>query len=94
MVVYTTITLALRIIRTGRPEPLAEMFVAKAVPCTAKDAIEVPRCSLNISLEGFHNQATRLLNTLPGDLKEEQNKLRLKRNLKQWIMDNIHIKPT
>ena len=87
------ITLALRILRTGRPKYLADRPIVHDSRGRSSQLLVVPSLRLSQSHEGFVNQATRLVNQLPLDIKTEPSVARQKRLLKSWVSSNILAKP-
>ena len=88
----TILTKAIMTVRTGKPAFIADRLTPANQTRTAKNQLVIPRCRLNLSLEGFTNQAARLYNALPDNIKREPDKRRLKANLKKWISHNIQPK--
>ena len=90
---YHILLLVLRVVTTGKPKYLAAGIMTAPSSRTQQSKLVVPRCRLNIALEGFFNQGTRLYNKLPEDITQETSKPILKRKLKTWVMANIEVKP-
>ena len=86
---FTTLSIALRVLHTGKPDSLASMFTPTLNRRTGVTQYQLPKFTLNVALEGFHNQATRLLNMIPGDIRLEANKITRKRLLKSWVLETI-----
>ena len=87
------LTLALRIIRTGKPKYLADRLIVHDSRGRSSSLLVVPNLRLNQSHEGFINQATRLVNQLPLDIKAEPSVARQKKLLKAWVHSSIQAKP-
>ena len=93
LIALTTITTTLRTIESGRPRVLAEELVFMKNTRTRHTSLKIPRIRLNICLETFINQATRLYNELPEDLKKLDGSKSQKNMLAKWVMNNIIQKP-
>ena len=91
---HTTLALTVRIVQSGKPTYLAEKLVPATNSRTQQNSLVVPRCRLNVTFEGYVNQATRLYNLLPADIRCEPSKATLKKKLKLWTRDNIITKVT
>ena len=89
---YTIITQTLKIMKTGKPEYFSSRLTRAATTRSSKGNLTVPSLRLNVSLEGFVNQATRLYNQLPEYIKDEENMERQKVFLKEWVLLNISTK--
>ena len=89
LIAFSTLSLAVRIIQTGKPGYLAALMSPAPDSRTRQNTLHVPTFRLSASLEGFINQACRLYNMLSEKLKCERDKERLKSNLKSWISSNI-----
>ena len=48
---------------------------------------------LNLSYEGFCQQALRLHDLLPEEIKEQAKVARQKKTISKWINKNIKVKP-
>ena len=55
--------------------------------------ITPPRFKLGISREGFLYRATTLLNKMGDNVRNEANLENFKLEAKNWVKNNIHIKP-
>lgn len=62
------LTLALRILRTGKPKYLADRLKTHESRGRSSQLLLVPNLRLNQSHKGFINQASRLVNKLPLDI--------------------------
>ena len=89
----TTLTLLLRTLRTGRPRTIAQDMICMNNTRTSKTSLKIPRVRLNISFESYQNQATRLYNELPEELKIQDGTIRQKNLLIKWIKINVQSKP-
>ena len=92
LIVFTTLSLTLRVMQNRKPAYLADLLQPAVNSRTRNDCLVIPRCRLNLTLEGFSNQACRLYNRLPEKIKQETNKASLKVLLKAWIRENICLK--
>ena len=90
---FMILRLALRIMKTGKPEYLATRLQNYTSTRRARQRLVVPRCRLNLAMEGFINQATRLVNKLPHDLMSVLEKTHQSTILCDWVRRNISIKP-
>ena len=88
-----TLRLAIRIVRSGRPSYLAKRLVPCQGTVRRPKRLKVQCCRLNISHEGFIQQATMLLNKLPDMIWDEQSPTRLKSLLRSWVSENVSVKP-
>ena len=88
------LTLALRIMRTGKPCYLADRLTLSGARGRSSQLLLIPRFRLNFSHEGFINQATRLMNKLPPEIVNETTLHKQRRLLKVWVSENILIKPS
>ena len=86
------ITLALRIMRTGRPKYLADRLKFIDSRSRSSQLLAVPNLRLSQSHEGFVNQATRLVNKLPPDIISASGP-RQKTLLRAWVSYHIKHKP-
>ena len=86
------IRLGLRILRFQKPKYLYNMMIKNPRLGRQSDFLIVPVCRLNITHEGFINQAVRLLNKLPEDIRSDQNLVRQKKSVKEWVLINIKVK--
>ena len=84
LIAYTTLCLVIRIVQSRHPTSLSNNLVMAKPSRTSHNDLTVPRCGLNLSLEGFNNQACRLYNQLPDAIKLEKNREKLKKTLKEW----------
>ena len=87
------LTLALRVLHTGKPGYLATRLIQHETKGRTGKTLKVPKLRLNLSHEGFINQATRLINKLPMDIVHEPSVKKRKRLLKDWVSSNISVKP-
>ena len=86
--------LALRMIRTGKPTYLVKKLERNTTNYgRACSHFRVPRVRLNISHEGFINQAIRLMNQLPLSIIDETSINRQKAQLRAWVTENIRVQP-
>ena len=90
---YGIIKLALRIIKTGKPVFLAERLKCHKTSRKSKRKMQIPRCNLNLSYEGFVYQAISLINRLPQEVIDETRKTRQDNILFTWVRLNIQVKP-
>ena len=86
------LTLALRILRTGKPTYLAERLKSHESRGRTQQLLLVPNLRLNLSHEGFINQAARLVNKLPLHITSASVS-RQKLMLKAWVSSNVLSKP-
>ena len=86
------ISLALRILRTGKPQYLADRLVLCETRGRSNQLLQVPNLRLNLSHEGFTNQAARLVNMLPPEIIEASMP-RQKKLVRAWVSSNILAKP-
>ena len=91
---HTTLALTTRIVQSGKPTYLANKLVPATNSRTKNNSLVVPRCQLNVNLEGFVNQATRIYNQLPLDIKFKSPKAPLKKKFKLWTKDKMMSKVT
>ena len=91
--VYSILMLTYRVLQSSKPVYLSDRLKYQPNSRTSHNNLRVPRANLNICLEGFMSQATRLYNLLPDQLKSEQCPSRFKQALKEWVMANIIVKP-
>ena len=93
LIALTTLTILLRTLQTGRPRDLAREVIFLNNTRTRQTSLKIPRVRLNISLESYHNQATRLYNELPEELKRLDGTKRQKNLLIKWVKTNVQYKP-
>ena len=87
------LTLAIRVLHTGKPTYLADRFKSYESRGRSQQLLQVPKLRLSLSHEGFINQAIRLINKLPLIIINEPSNNKRKRLLKDWVKNNIMIKP-
>ena len=92
LVAYTTLCLIIKIVQAKKPNNLSHQLSMAKPSRTSENSLQIPRCGLNISLEGFNNQANRMYNQLPDSIKLQDNRAKLKKELKIWIMANVSLK--
>ena len=90
---YMILQLKLRIIATGKPHHLASRLSKAENSRTKRGQLKVPHCRLNVSLEGFIHQATRLFNKLPVEIASNASKSQRKLKLRQWVLENVALRP-
>lgn len=91
LIAYTTMALTFRIMKSGRPPNLTHIFSNTTHSRTRSSLLTPPRFKLNLSLETFMNQATRLYNEMPDHLKTDAPFEQLKGLVQEWI--KLHIRP-
>ena len=78
---------------TKKPTYLADRLIPDERSGRITRHLRVPNLRLNTSHEGYINQASRLVNMLPSAVIDEQNPVKQKALLRQWIKCNIIVKP-
>ena len=93
MIALSTLTLFMRIINYGIPEGILQELSVLRDTRSAKGLYRTQRHNLNISLENFMNQAVRLYNTLPANIKSMDYGDTLRCELRRWVAAKVKIKP-
>ena len=89
-----TLSLTKKILTFKKPEYLAQKLAAAPRSGTRSGtSIHLEKCSLSMMKEGFVSRGTRLYNLIPVNLKSEENIQKFKKKSKQWIKQNIPLKP-
>ena len=89
-----TVTLVKKIMLTQKPSYLAQRLqMANQRGTRAGAALSQEQTSLGIAKEGFIYRGTKIFNLLPDSLKQENNMMKFKKNIKSWIKNNILVKP-
>ena len=93
MIALSTLTLIMRVIKYEIPEGILEELTASRDSRLAKGLYRTKRYNLNISLENFTNQAVRLYNSLPTNIRGMEYGDTLRRELRRWVLDKVKTKP-
>ena len=93
MIALSTLTLFMRIIKYGTPEGILQELIVSRDSRSARGLYRTKRYNLNISLENFINQAVRLYNTLPANIRSMEYGDTLRCELRRWVAAKVKIKP-
>ena len=89
-----TINLVKKILLNSKPSYLAQRLQMTQTRITrAGTSITQEATSLGILRDGFVYRGTMLFNQLPNDMKNETSLSTFKENVRNWIMENILVKP-
>lgn len=93
-IAYSILMLAMRILKSGVPRNTISINSAEKPSRKCENNLYIPRFNLNIGLESFANQAPRLFNMIPDNLKNNNlSKGKLKQEIFKWVTENISAKP-
>ena len=95
-IAYCTIMLLARILRTMKPSRIQRLLTPKdekRITRNKSTMTEISFSRLNITKEGFVNQASRLCEMLPPSISEIATKDSLKSFVSDWVSKNIVFKP-
>ena len=93
MVAYSILSLFLRMTTSGVPRGFLDGFTVSRDSRSTKGTFKTQRHNLNISLENFMNQAIRLYNSLPPNIRSMERGKKQKNDLKSWTSINVRFKP-
>ena len=84
---------ATKVVFTEKPSYLANKLTRDERLSRNRRLVNVPQLRLNISHEGFINQAARLINMLPPNILCEPSRTKRGGMLKGWAKEHILVKP-
>ena len=97
MIAHQTAIMAYKIVQSKKPEYLAEKIQVRNVSTNlrgGKGSIGQPGYSLSTAKEGFLYRAATILNMMDEKLRSESKIESFKTLAKEWVKENIAIKPT
>ena len=96
LIAYQTAILVHKIVKSGQPKYIANKLKPKSSIISLRGnegLVKIPNYKLSISREGFIFRGGTLYNLLGETLRAEENIVIFKRKLKEWVQENIPIKP-
>ena len=93
MIAVSTLSLFLRIIQYGIPDGICDYLIKTRDSRVASGQYKIQRYNLNMSLENFVNQAIRLHNMLPAEIRSTKQGNKQKKDIINWVKTNIAVKP-
>ena len=82
----------IRILNTGLPANIYSLMSRSRDSRTSKGQLKSVRYTLNITGEDFIQQAIRIFNSLPYEIKSINNINTQKKEIKTWVTSNVYLK--
>ena len=94
MIAYHTALTTYKIVQSGKPSYIAaKLKIRSRNTRQGRGMIVPPDYRLSIAREGFIYRGAQLMNILHDDLRNESNIHKFKRGVKDWVKENISVKP-
>ena len=94
MIAYHTALTTYKIVQSGKPSYIAaKLKIRSRNTRQGRGMIVPPDYRLSIAREGFIYRGAQLMNILHDDLRNESNIHKFKRGVRDWVKENISVKP-
>ena len=96
MIAYQTAVLTHKIVLSGKPGYIADKLKPRQANARLRGGagiLTIPHYKLSLSREGFIYRGAILFNKLDRNIREEKDTKQFKKNARDWVKNNISIKP-